>query len=43
MGTLDDYLAECEFIARGGRILPQKEIVGFEKPVVTMERTICGQ
>ena len=36
MGTLDDYLAECGFIAKGGRILPQKEIVGFEKSVVTM-------
>ena len=43
MGTLDDYIAECGFIARGGRILPQKEIVGFEKSVVTLEGTICGQ
>jgi predicted RNase H-like HicB family nuclease len=36
MGTLEDYLAECGFIAKGGQILPQKEIVGFEKSVVTM-------
>ena len=34
MGTLDDYLAECEFIVKGDAIIPQKEIVGFEKSVV---------
>jgi predicted RNase H-like HicB family nuclease len=30
MGTLEDYLAECGFIAKEGQIVPQKEIVGFE-------------
>ena len=34
MGTLDEYLADCGFIVKGGEILPQKEIVGFEKSVV---------
>jgi len=34
MGTLEDYLAEYGFIIRGDAIIPQKEIVGFEKSVV---------
>ncbi len=36
MGTLEDYLTECGFVTKGGQILPQKEIVGFEKSTVTM-------
>ena len=34
MGTLDDYLSECGFILEGDRIIPQKEIMGFEKSVI---------
>ena len=36
MGTLEDYLAECGFLIRGDQIIPQKEIIGFEKSVVVM-------
>ena len=36
MGTLDEYLAECGFIIEGDHIIPQREIVGFEKSMVTM-------
>jgi len=36
MGTLEDYLSECGFIIEDDRILPQKEIVGFEKSVVVV-------
>lgn len=36
LGTLDEYLADCGFYVKGNRILPQKEIVGFEKSVVPM-------
>ena len=36
MGTLKEYLAECGFILEGDQIIPQKEIVGFEKSIVTM-------
>jgi hypothetical protein len=36
MGTLEDYLAECEFPIKGNRIIPQKKMVGFEKSMVTM-------
>ena len=34
MGTLEEYLSECGFIVEGDRIMPQKEIMGFEKSVV---------
>ena len=34
MGTLEEYLAECEFILKGDQIVPQREIMGFEKSVV---------
>jgi len=34
MGTLEEYLSECGFIVEGDRIIPQKEIMGFEKYVV---------
>ncbi len=34
MDTLEEYLAECGFIVKGDSIIPQKEIVGFEKSVV---------
>jgi len=36
MGTLEEYLAECGFVVKGDRIIPQKEIIGFEKSVVVM-------
>jgi len=34
MGTLEEYLSECGFIMEGDRIIPQREIMGFEKSVV---------
>lgn len=34
MGTLEEYLSDCGFIVEGDRIMPQKEIMGFEKYVV---------
>jgi predicted RNase H-like HicB family nuclease len=36
MGTLKEYLGECGFILEGDHIIPQREIVGFEKSTVTM-------
>jgi len=34
IGTLEEYLSECGFIIEGDEILPQREIMGFEKSVV---------
>ncbi|WP_333653378.1 type II toxin-antitoxin system HicB family antitoxin [Dissulfurispira sp.] len=34
MGTLEDYLAECGFIIQDDTIMPENEIVGFEKQVL---------
>ena len=34
MGTLDDYLYEQGFVIKEDTIIPQKEIMGFEKSVV---------
>ena len=34
MGTLEEYLSECGFVIEGNRIVPKREIVGFEKSVV---------
>ncbi len=34
IGTLEEYLSECCFIIEGDEILPQREIMGFEKSVV---------
>ena len=31
MGTLDDYLAECGYVRENGTLIPQIEMVGFEK------------
>jgi predicted RNase H-like HicB family nuclease len=36
MGTFDAYLAECGFIIEGNNIIPQREIIGFEKSVIQM-------
>jgi hypothetical protein len=36
MRTLKEYLAGCGVILEGDHIIPQKEIVGFEKFSVTM-------
>jgi predicted RNase H-like HicB family nuclease len=36
MGTLDEYLRECGFVASEDRILPENEVVGFEKSVVSV-------
>ncbi|MBW1679134.1 MAG: type II toxin-antitoxin system HicB family antitoxin [Deltaproteobacteria bacterium] len=34
MGTLEEYLSECGFVMEGDKIVPKREIVGFEKSVV---------
>jgi predicted RNase H-like HicB family nuclease len=31
LGTLDEYFEECGYERRGGDLVPQNEIVGFEK------------
>ena len=36
MGTLEEYLSECDFIVEEDRIIPQKEIMGFEKSEVVV-------
>jgi predicted RNase H-like HicB family nuclease len=36
MGTLDEYLLERSFLIEGNNIIPQREIIGFEKSIVTM-------
>ncbi len=36
MGTLDDYLSECGFVIKEDEIIPQREIVGFERSIVTI-------
>jgi len=36
MGTLEEYLAECGFVAKGGRMVPQSEIVHFEESTVSV-------
>ncbi len=34
MGTLEEYLSECDFKLRGDMLCPQRAIVGFEKTLV---------
>jgi predicted RNase H-like HicB family nuclease len=34
MGTLEEYLAECGFTIKGDTIVPENEIIGFEKQVL---------
>jgi len=36
MGTLQEYLAECGFVAKGDRMVPQSEIVRFEESTVSV-------
>ncbi|MDI6777556.1 MAG: hypothetical protein QMD03_10065 [Syntrophales bacterium] len=36
MGTLEDYLLECGFETKDNDIMPQTEMVGFEKSVVSV-------
>ena len=36
MGTLDDYLLECEFEKKDDDIIPRQEMMGFEKSVVSV-------
>lgn len=31
MGTLDDYLAECGYVIQGDTVVPENEIIGFER------------
>jgi len=36
MGTLEEYLAECGFVAKGDRMVPQSEFVRFEESTVSV-------
>jgi predicted RNase H-like HicB family nuclease len=36
MGTFYEYLEECGFLIEGNNIIPQREIIGFEKSVIRM-------
>ena len=31
MGTLDDYLAECDYVRENGALISQTEMIGVEK------------
>jgi len=34
LGTLEDYLSECGYIRDNGTLVPQSEMIGFEKSAV---------
>jgi predicted RNase H-like HicB family nuclease len=34
MGTFEDYLAECGFTVKDDTILPENEMIGFEKQML---------
>lgn len=34
LGTLEDYLLECGYVKENGTLVPQSEMVGFEKSAV---------
>ena len=36
MGTLEEYLVECGFETKGDKVIPQSEIMGFEKSMVSV-------
>ena len=36
LGTLENYLAENDFIIKDDQIIPKREIMGFEKSVVSV-------
>jgi predicted RNase H-like HicB family nuclease len=36
MGTLEEYLSECGFVPKGGRMVLQSEIVRFEESTVSV-------
>jgi predicted RNase H-like HicB family nuclease len=36
MGTLQEYLTECGFVAKGDRMVPQSEIVRLEESIVSV-------
>jgi predicted RNase H-like HicB family nuclease len=36
MGTLEEYLHECWFKAKGDELSPQIEIIGFEKSAISV-------
>jgi len=38
MGTLEEYLAECGFEIRDDVIIPQSEVVGFERSSLQITR-----
>jgi len=36
LGTLEEYLLECGFETNDDRLIPQSEIIGFEKSMITV-------
>jgi predicted RNase H-like HicB family nuclease len=36
MGSLEEYLLECGFEAKDGELIPDTEMVGFEKSMVSV-------
>lgn len=36
MGTLNEYLYECGFETTENKIIPQSEMIGFEKSIVSV-------
>jgi hypothetical protein len=36
LGTLEEYLAECDFVVKGTQIVPMHEVAGFEKSIVVL-------
>jgi predicted RNase H-like HicB family nuclease len=37
MGSLKEYLSECGFEIREDELIPQKEIIGFEKYAISIK------
>lgn len=37
MKTLNEYLLECGFEIKEGELIPQKEIIGFEKYTISVK------
>lgn len=36
MGTLEEYLLECEFETRNEDVISKTEIIGFEKSIISL-------
>jgi len=34
LGTLEDYLSECGYKRENGSLIPQSDLIGFEKSIV---------